>query len=201
MKSSCQKRLRITGIAAAVSAMLLAGTALSGCRDSKNQSNDDGVKLTVAEEGDLTTGKPYRIRADRRLQELRADHGDLIAVNPVTGENAGENEWFYILPEEYFTSYELNYGSDDDDGNNGESNSLKAFTETFRATLPDGETLEVKQTFAVTDMFLNGGYLYIVGTTSYDDTYPFLMTSESDAVDLAYNPASHDVIRAALSSG
>ena len=200
MKSILKEGLRITGTAAAVSAILLSGTMLSGCDDSKNWITD-GVKLTVVEEGDLTSGKPYKIKADRRLQDLRSEHGELMTVNPVTGESAGENEWFYALPEEYFTSYELQYDSGNDDGNDGESNSLKAFTETFRATLPDGETLEVKQTFAVTDMFLNGGYLYIVGTTSYDDTYPFLMTSESDAVDLAYNPASHDVIRAALSSG
>ena len=112
-------------------------------------------------------------RADRRLQELRADHGDLIAVNPVTGENAGENEWFYILPEEYFTSYELNYGSDDDDGNNGETNSLKAFTETFRVTLGDGKTQEVKQTFAVTDpLFPDQWHLYNVGQNPYGVTDP-----------------------------
>ena len=94
MKTIAKKGLRITGTAAAVSAILVSGTMLSGCKDSKNWINDD-IKLTVVEEGDLATGKPYKIKADRRLQELRADHGEVSTVNPVTGENAAANEWFY----------------------------------------------------------------------------------------------------------
>ncbi len=142
--------------------------------------------LYVAEKGDPVTGKPYKIRADRSIQELRAANGSVTAVNPVTGEKAGNKKWFYVFPKDCLTAHELNHDGTGDSDNDRKANSQNAFTETFRATLPDGETLEVKQTFAVTDMLLNGGYLYIVGTTSYDDTYPFLMTSESDAVDLAY---------------
>ncbi|WP_406037367.1 S8 family serine peptidase [Succinimonas sp.] len=172
MKSACNKVLRITSIAAAVAAMLLAGAALSGCKDSKNRTNED-VKLTVTEEGDLVTGKPYKIMADRHLQELRAVHGDLTAVNPVTGENAGENEWFYVLPEEYFTSYELNYDDAGDGDDSGEHNSLKAFTETFHATLEDGKTREVQKTFAVTDpLFPEQWHLYNIGQNPYGVTDP-----------------------------
>ncbi len=169
MKSVCSKGLRITGIAAAVSVMLLAGM-LSGCGDSQKQTNDD-IKLSIAEEGDLVTGKPYKIKADRNLQELRAEYGNLTAVNPVTGEDAGENEWFYVLPEEYFTSYELNYDSDSEDSNAGEANSLKSFTETFRATLEGGSAREVKQTFAVTDPLLpDQWHLYNIGQNPYGVT-------------------------------
>ncbi len=150
------------------------------------QTSSDDVKLTVFGEGDILTGKPYKIRANRNLQELQADHGSVTAVNPVTGEKAGDKEWFYVFPKDCLTARELNHDGAGDSDNDSKANSQKAFTETFRATLPDGETLEVKQTFAVTDMLLNGGYLYIVGPNPYDDTYPFLMTSESDAVDLAY---------------
>ena len=172
MKSACNKGLRIAKIAAAVSAMLVLGTMLPGCKDSKNQPNDD-VKLSVAEEGDLVTGKPYKIRADRHLQELRAEHGDLTAVNPVTGENAGENEWFYVLPEEYFTSYELNYDDAGDGDDSGENNSLKAFTETFHATLEDGKTREVQKTFAVTDpLFPEQWHLYNIGQNPYGVVVP-----------------------------
>ncbi|MBQ3683811.1 MAG: hypothetical protein II922_12195 [Succinimonas sp.] len=150
MKSACSKGLRITGIAAAVSVMLLLGTMFSGCRDSENRTSSDEVRQTadddekqsetpqphqassdevkqtvtedetrsktqqphqafseevmlyVAEEGDPVTGKPYKIRADRSIQELRAANGSVTEVNPVTGEDAGENEWFYTLPKEYF---------------------------------------------------------------------------------------------------
>ena len=150
------------------------------------QTSSDDVKLTVFGEGDILTGKPYKIRANRNLQVLQADHGSVTAVNPVTGEKAGDKEWFYVFPKDYLTARELNHDGAGNSDNDSKANSQKAFTETFRATLPDGETLEVKQTFAVTDMLLNGGYLYIVGPNPYDDTYPFLMTSESDAVDMAY---------------
>ncbi len=172
MKSIRQKGLRIARTAAAVSAILCFGTALSGCKDSQNRNNDN-VKITVAEEGDLITGKPYRIRADCPLQEIRAEHGELTTVNPVTGENAGENEWFYLLPEEYFTSYELQYDSGNDDGNDGDTNSLKAFTETFRITFGDGAVREVQETFAVTDpLFPDQWHLYNIGQNPYGVTEP-----------------------------
>ena len=151
MKSILKKGLRITGTAAAVSAILLSGTMLSGCDDSKNWIND-GVKLTVVEEGDLATGKPYKIKASRHLSELRADHGDVTTVNPVTGENAGANEWFYVFSEDNFSSYELNSAAQNDVNdsadNDGAGSSLKDFTETFHATLEDGRTRKVQQTFA-----------------------------------------------------
>ncbi|WP_406037355.1 S8 family serine peptidase [Succinimonas sp.] len=180
MKSSSRKKgLRSARIAAAVSAMLLLGTALSGCHDSQNRSNDE-VKLTVAEEGDLASGKPYKIRADRNVQELRADHGEITTVNPVTGENAGANEWFYVFSEENFTSYELNLagnsGAPDNDVNDGadsdeEKSALKSFTETFHATLENGKTQEAKQTFAVTDPLLpEQWHLYNIGQNPYGVT-------------------------------
>ena len=190
MKSVCPKRLRIARIAALVSVMFLLGTSFSGCRDSKKQVNDD-VNLTVVEEGDLITGKPYRIRADRRLQDLQAEHGELMTVNPVTGESAGENEWFYALPEEYFTSYELNYDGDSDgadsdgnsSGNEAENNSLKAFTETFRITLGDGAVQEVKQTFAVTDpLFPDQWHLYNIGQNPYGVTNPPLKKTDLNVI-------------------
>ncbi|WP_406037357.1 S8 family serine peptidase [Succinimonas sp.] len=181
MKSSCPKEIRSARIAAAVSAMLLLGTTLSGCHDSQNRSNDE-VKLTVAEEGDLATGKPYKIRADRNLQELRADHGEITTVNPVTGENAGEKEWFYVFSEENFTSYEPNFagnsGAPDNDVNDGadsdgEKSNLKAFTETFHATLENGKTPEAKQTFAVTDPLLpDQWHLWNSGQNPYGVTDP-----------------------------
>ncbi|MEE3422153.1 MAG: hypothetical protein VZR11_05535, partial [Succinimonas sp.] len=154
MKSISKKGLRIARMAAAVSAMILTASALSGCDDSKNWIND-GVKLTVVEEGDLATGKPYKIKADRHLSELRADHGDVTTVNPVTGENAGANEWFYVFSEDNFASSEMDSASDNDvndtNDNDGDKSSLKAFTETFHATLTDGRTRKVQQTFAGND--------------------------------------------------
>ncbi|WP_406037365.1 S8 family serine peptidase [Succinimonas sp.] len=173
MKSACSKGLRITKIAVAVSAMLLAGAMLSGCKDSKNRTSSDDVKLSVIEEGDLVTGKPYKIRADRQLQELSADHGEVSAVNPVTGENAGANEWFYVFSEENFASYEMPDSAAQKEVNDSaeEKSSLKAFTETFHATLTDGRTRKVQQDFAVTDPLLpDQWHLYNIGQNPYGVT-------------------------------
>ena len=188
MKSILKKGLRITGTAAAVSAILLSGTMLSGCDDSKNWIND-GVKLTVVEEGDLASGKPYKIKADRHLQELRADHGDVTTVNPVTGENAGANEWFYVFSEDNFASSEMDSASDNDvndtNDNDGDKSSLKAFTETFHATLTDGRTRKGQQTFAGNDpLFPDQWHLWNIGQNPYGVTDPPLK-----GIDLNVIPA------------
>ncbi len=188
MKTIAKKGLRITGTAAAVSAILVSGTMLSGCKDSKNWINDD-IKLTVVEEGDLATGKPYKIKADRRLQELRADHGEVSAVNPVTGENAAANEWFYVFSEDNFSSYEPDSAADnivnDSNDNDGEGSVLKAFTETFRASLADGRTRKAQLTFAGNDPLLpDQWHLYNIGQNPYGVTDPPLK-----GIDLNVIPA------------
>ena len=88
MKPARPKRFRNAGIAAAVSAMLFCGVSLSGCKNSKTQTSSDDEKISVVEERDLVTGKPYKIKAARRLQDLRSEHGELMTVNLVTGESA-----------------------------------------------------------------------------------------------------------------
>ncbi len=183
MKTILKKGLRLTGTAAAVSAILLTGTMLSGCDDSKNWIND-GVKLTVAEEGDLATGKPYKLKASRHLQELSADHGEVSSVNPVTGENAGANEWFYVFSEENFASYELDADNNVNDGD-GAGSSLKDFTETFHATLTDGRTRKAQLTFAGNDPLLpDQWHLYNIGQNPYGVTDPPLK-----GIDLNVIPA------------
>lgn len=190
MKSGCcRKGHRIARTAAIVSAMLLAGTLLSGCKGSKNWLND-GVKLTIVEEGDLATGKPYRLRADRHLLDLRAEHGDVSTVNPVTGENAGTNEWFYVFSEENFSAYEPALADDTkadnavtNDADDGENSSLKDFTENFRATLADGRIRKVRQTFSVNDPLLpDQWHLWNIGQNPYGVTEPPLKKTDLNVI-------------------
>ena len=191
MKTFLKKEFRIARMASAVSAMILTASALSGCDDSKNWIND-GVKLTVVEEGDLATGKPYKIKADRHLLELRAEHGDVTSVNPVTGEEAEANQWYYVYSEENFASDESDADNSLNDHainenavNDEEDSSMKAFTETFRATLSDGRTRKVKQTFAVTDpLFPDQWHLRNIGQNPYSVTDPPL-----NKIDLNVIPA------------
>ncbi|WP_406037369.1 hypothetical protein [Succinimonas sp.] len=166
MKSAFSKGLRIARIAAAVSAMLLAGAALSGCGDSDNPTNDD-VKHSAAEEGKPDPGQPANVREDRSHQELPADQSSVTAVNSATGEIGGANEGL-DTPEENFTSAEPNPDEYSNADNAGEADSLEDTAETFPDTPEDGETPELKKTVAVTVP----RHLHIVGGNPYGDTEP-----------------------------
>ena len=41
--------------------------------------------------------------------DIKAKIGTLSKINPVTGEEAGEFEWFYTVPLHYFTDYTIDY--------------------------------------------------------------------------------------------
>ncbi len=186
MKSACNKGLRITSIAAAVSVMLLAGAALSGCRDSENRTNDenDDVKHSVAEEGNPAPGQPANVRENRSHQELPADQSSVTAVNPATEENGGTNEG-HDTPEENFTSDELNPDEYSNADNAGEADSPKDSAETFPDTPEDGENPEMQKTVA----FTVPRHLNIVGGNPYGETEPPLeplYDADDDADDLEY---------------
>ena len=132
------KRCSITKNAAAVLAVILAGTMMTGCGGSKSGSSGDNLVLEF-KGGDYLSGKPYRVTANKSLRELSCSYGVLSKVNPVTGEEAPENQWFYVLPEEYFTSYDLDYDRE------------KSYTERCRGTLTDGADMESETELTLTD--------------------------------------------------
>ena len=152
------KRFSITKNAAAVMAVILAGAMMTGCGGSKSGSSGDNVVLEFRG-GDYITGKPYLVTANKILRELSCSHGTILRVNPVTGEEAPENQWFYVLPEEYFTSYDLDY-----DG-------VKGYTERCRVTLSDGTDTETEKEFAIADPLLaDEWHLYSIGQNPYGTT-------------------------------
>ncbi len=114
------KRFSFAKTAAAL-VLILAGTVMmTGCGGSKS-GNSSGDNLVLEfQGGDYLTGKPYRVTANKSLQEISCAYGVLSKVNPVTAEEAGENQWFYVLPEERFTSHDLSYDE------------LKSYTERCR---------------------------------------------------------------------
>jgi len=176
-------RFSMTGTAAAIaayiSASLLAGAMMTGCGGSKSGSGGAGDELALEfTGGDYITGKPYRVTANRSLSDLLCEYGTLSKVNPVTQEAAGENEWFYVLPEEYFTSYDLDY-----DG-------IKSYTENCRATLTGGGDRDIQKEISVTDPLLpDEWHLYNVGQNPYGVTRPPLR-----GIDLNVIPAWHTVL-------
>ncbi len=152
------KRFTFAKNAAAVLAVILAGTMMTGCGGSKSGSSGNNVVLEFRG-GDYITGKPYLVTANKSLREISCSYGALSKENPVTGEEAPENQWFYVLPEEYFTSYDLDY-----DG-------VKGYTERCRVTLSDGTDTEAQKEFAITDPLLaDEWHLYNVGQNPYGVT-------------------------------
>ena len=125
------KRFSFAKTAAAVMAVMLAGAMMTGCGGSKSNSSGTNVALEF-KGGDYLTGKPYLVTANKSLREISCSYGALSKENPVTGEEAPENQWFYVLPEEYFTSYDLDYDR------------VKACTERCRGSLADGADIDRK---------------------------------------------------------
>ncbi len=149
------KRCSITKNAAAVLAVILAGTMITGCGGSKSGSSGDNLVLEF-KGGDYITGKPYRVTANKSLRELSCSYGVISKENPVTGEQAPENEWFYVLPEEHFTSCDLDY-----DG-------VKGYTERCRGTLTDGSDMESETELSISDPLLaDQWHLYNIGQNPY----------------------------------
>ena len=149
------KRFSFAKTAAAVMAVMLAGAMMTGCGGSKSNSSGTNVALEF-KGGDYLTGKPYLVTANKSLREISCSYGVLSKDNPVTGEEAPENQWFYVLPEEYFASYDLDY-----DG-------LKSYTERCRITLSDGTDTEAQKELSLTDPLTSDQWhLYNVGQNPY----------------------------------
>ena len=152
------KRFSITKNAAAVLAVILAGTMMTGCGGSKSGSSGDNLVLEF-KGGDYLSGKPYLVTANKSLRELSCSNGTVLKVNPVTGEEAPENQWFYVLPEEYFTSYDLDYDRE------------KSYIERCRGSLTDGADMEAEKELALTDpLTADQWHLYNIGQNPYGVT-------------------------------
>ena len=171
------KRFSFAKTAAAVMAVMLAGAMMTGCGGSKSNSSGTNVALEF-KGGDYLTGKPYLVTANKSLREISCSYGVLSKDNPVTGEEAPENQWFYVLPEEYFASYDLDY-----DG-------LKSYTERCRITLSDGTDTEAQKELSLTDPLTSDQWhLYNVGQNPYS-----VALDPVKGIDLNVIPAWHTIL-------
>ena len=96
---------RMAAVAAALS--FTAASVLTGCHGDAKFEPEQLGELTI-EGGDYISGQPYRVTL-KNAADIRAEIGTLSRVNPVTGEEAGEFEWFYTVPLHYFTDYSIDY--------------------------------------------------------------------------------------------
>jgi hypothetical protein len=115
LKNKCQnfKQSRLALIVAALTFSTAA--ALTGChaeakfnhdQDPQPDSDQPG-ELRIAG-GDYISGQPYLVTLNNAA-DIRAQIGTLSKINPVTGEEAGEFEWFYTVPLQYFSGYDIDY--------------------------------------------------------------------------------------------
>lgn len=146
------KNRSLSKIAFAVAAALTLGACGGHHHHDSGDSQSDALTLTG---GDYVTGKPYLVTA-KDATALSCRNGSLSKTNPVTGEEAGDGQWYYTLPEEIIASYARDY-----DG-------VKSYTETFTVTDAEGNASEQSRTLELTDpLMADQWHLYNVAQNPF----------------------------------
>ncbi len=143
-----KQKIRNTALLTALAASAMVMAACGGHSGHGSSHEDEGLRI---EGGDALSGRPYRVTLTGAT-ELSASMGTVSKINPVTQEEAGENEWFYVVPAAYFAGYDLDYEE------------VKSLSVTFRAISGDGKISEYQQQLKITDPLLaDQWHLYNIG--------------------------------------
>ncbi|MBQ8708911.1 MAG: S8 family serine peptidase [Succinivibrionaceae bacterium] len=159
----------------------LAVSSLTACgghsRHGGSISDSDEDASFSIEGGDIFTGKPYTVTLGGD-KELASSVGTVTKINPVTQEKAGKNQWFFVVPSEFFTGYDRTYEE------------LKTLSVTFSARASDGTVTEYRQDLAAGDPLLpDQWHLYNAGQN------PFSVAQDPlKMVDINVIPAWHTIL-------
>ena len=172
---------RMAAVAAALS--FTAASVLTGCHGDAKFEPEQLGELTI-EGGDYISGQPYRVTL-KNAADIRAEIGTLSRVNPVTGEEAGEFEWFYTVPLHYFTDYSIDYEK------------IGTINEKFTAVSIHGNEFSYSREIKQSDpYFADLWYIYNIGQNPFGVVNPPLKK-----VDLNLIPAWRTVHDGKLVSG
>ena len=172
---------RMAAVAAALS--FTAASVLTGCHGDAKFEPEQLGELTI-EGGDYISGQPYRVTL-KNAADIRAEIGTLSRVNPVTGEETGEFEWFYTVPLHYFTDYSIDYEK------------IGTINEKFTAVSIHGNEFSYSREIKQSDpYFADLWYIYNIGQNPFGVVNPPLKK-----VDLNLIPAWRTVHDGKLVSG
>ena len=172
---------RMAAVAAALS--FTAASVLTGCHGDAKFEPEQLGELTI-EGGDYISGQPYLVTL-KDAADIKAKIGTLSKINPVTGEEAGEFEWFYTVPLHYFTDYTIDYEK------------VGTITEQFTAVSSHGNEFSYTRELKQTDPYLaDQWHIYNIGQNPYGMVKPPLKQ-----IDLNVIPAWRTVHNGKLVSG
>ena len=176
--------LRLSRMALTVAALTFSAAAvLTGCHGDAKFEPEQLGELTI-EGGDYISGQPYLVTL-KDAADIKAKIGTLSKVNPVTGEEAGEFEWFYTVPLHYFTDYTIDYEK------------IGTINEKFTAVSIHGNEFSYTRELKQTDPYLaDQWHIYNIGQNPYGMVKPPLKQ-----IDLNVIPAWRTVHNGKLVSG
>jgi subtilisin family serine protease len=190
MKNRCPD-LKPSRLALTLAALSFSAAVLIGCHGEARFNHDPDPapdpeqpgELIIAG-GDYISGQPYLVTL-KNAADLRAKIGTLSKINPVTGEEAGEFEWFYTVPFQYFTGYEIDYKR------------LRTVKEQFTAQGIHGDEFVYGRELRPTDSYLaDHWHIYNIGQNPYGMVNPPLKK-----IDMNVIPAWRTVHNGKLLSG
>ena len=159
VKNKCPD-LRLSRMALTVAALTFSAAAvLTGCHGDAKFEPEQLGELTI-EGGDYISGQPYLVTL-KDAADIKAKIGTLSKINPVTGEEAGEFEWFYTVPLHYFTDYTIDYEK------------VGTITEQFTAVSSHGNEFSYTRELKQTDPYLaDQWHIYNIGQNPYGMVKP-----------------------------
>ena len=183
VKNKCPD-LRLSRMALTVAALTFSAAAvLTGCHGDAKFEPEQLGELTI-EGGDYISGQPYLVTL-KDAADIKAKIGTLSKINPVTGEEAGEFEWFYTVPLHYFTDYTIDYEK------------VGTITEQFTAVSSHGNEFSYTRELRQTDPYLaDQWHIYNIGQNPYGMVKPPLKQ-----IDMNVIPAWRTVHNGKLVSG
>ena len=176
--------LRLSRMALTVAALTFSAAAvLTGCHGEAKFESEQLGELTI-EGGDYISGQPYLVTL-KDAADIKAKIGTLSKINPVTGEEAVEFEWFYTVPLHYFTDYTIDYKK------------VGTITEQFTAVSSHGNEFSYTRELKQTDPYLaDQWHIYNIGQNPYGMVKPPLKQ-----IDMNVIPAWRTVHNGKLVSG
>lgn len=138
---------------------------------------DEPDEPLLLENGDLMSGKPYVVKIPG-AQLIEASKGTVSKVNPVTGEEGGDDVWFFTLPADYYAAYNVTYDE------------LKNLNVVFRVTDRKGNITEYERNIPIEDAYLmDQWHLYNIGQNPF-----YVTTPPSPKIDLNVIPAWRNIV-------
>ena len=135
---------------------LILSCFLASCGGGSHKGGGDAPEdAFLIENGDLMSGKPYVVTI-KGAEKVDSDKGLVSKINPVTGEEGGDDVWFFTMPADYYASYTASYEE------------LKNLNVVFSVTDRKGNVTDYERIIPIEDSYLmDQWHLYNIGQNPF----------------------------------